>query len=229
MEKKVTMPKKHKVNCAVPQKSCSFCQDKDIAEYCDFCHQREHIVMGDGCQERFCEWLFGKENHKYTVFAHNFRVYDGYFLVDYAHRKGYQTNLVENGGKIIMLEVKPHKMKFLDFTQFHHHSSAKKFPKRFGVTELKKGYFSHLFNVVGNQDYNGKIPDKEFFYPDGMSSSERVDFVKEYDVRTNDTNYNFKDEIKAYCRSDVDTLHKCILIFRRLFIESTGTDPFAVL
>ena len=44
-----------------------------------------------------------------------------------------------------------------------------------------------------------------------MSSSEREDFLKWHDARTNDTNYNFKDEKKAYCRSDVDILHKCIL------------------
>ena len=32
--------------------------------------------------------------------------------------------------------------------------------------------------------------------------------------------------MKTYCRSDVDILHRCILIFRNLFIESTDIDPF---
>ena len=32
--------------------------------------------------------------------------------------------------------------------------------------------------------------------------------------------------MKTSCRSDVDILHRCILIFRHLFIESTDIDPF---
>ena len=47
--------KKHKVNCTVAQKSCSFCQDKGIAEYCNFCHDRETIFMGDDCQRKFLQ------------------------------------------------------------------------------------------------------------------------------------------------------------------------------
>ena len=114
---------------------------------------------------------------KYTVFAHNFRAYDGYFIMNYVTRKGIKTNLVENGGKIMMLECPAHKLKFLDSLNFIT-MPLKKFPKSFGVTELKKGYFPHLFNVVGNQNYIGKMPDIEFFDPDGMPSSEKGDFLK---------------------------------------------------
>ena len=32
--------------------------------------------------------------------------------------------------------------------------------------------------------------------------------------------------MKAYCRSDVDILHRCIVNFRALFIAETGMDPF---
>ena len=42
------------------------------------------------------------------------------------------------------------------------------FPKTFGLTELKKGWFPHHFNTTANQTYVGKIPDKKFYDPDGM-------------------------------------------------------------
>ena len=70
------------------------------------------------------------------------------------------------------------------------------------------------------------MPDKQFFDPDGMSASERADFLKWYDDKKHTQKYNFQDEMKAYCRSEVDIPHKCILIFREVFLESTGTDPF---
>ena len=37
-----------------------------------------------------------------------------------------------------------------------------KFPETFGLTELKKGFFRHLFNTPENQRYLGLIPDKKF-------------------------------------------------------------------
>ena len=95
--------------------------------------------------------------------------------MDYATREGVKTNLVENGGKIMMLECPDHKLKFLDSLNFIT-MPLKKLPTSFGVTELKKGYFLYLFNVVGNQNYIGKMPDIEYFDPDGMSSSEKEDF-----------------------------------------------------
>ena len=131
----------------------------------------------------------------------------------------------ENGGKIMELRFPEHKLKFLDSLNFIP-MPLKKFPKSFGVKELKKGYFPHLFNTVANQDYIGKMPDKSYFDPDGMPASEREDFLKWYEENKHTQNYNLQAEMRAYCRSDVDILHKCILVFRDLFVESTGIDPF---
>ena len=138
--------------------------------------------MGEDCQENFASGCLIRKHHKYTVFAHNFRSYDGYFIMDYVRRDGIKTIQAENGGKIMMLQCPDHKLKFLDSLNFIT-SPLKRFPKSFGVTELKEGYFPHSFNNVGNQNYIGKIPDIEFLYLDGMSSSEKKDFPKWYEER----------------------------------------------
>ena len=46
-----------------------------------------------------------------------------------------------------------------------------------------------------------------------------------------DRNYifNFKEEIVAYCRSDVDIVVPCCLEFRDLFHDVTDIDPFTTL
>ena len=53
------------------------------------------------------------------------------------------------------------------------------FPKTFGITELAKGYFPHLFNRTENQTYIGPIPPRPsaYYYPDGMSPSEKEKFL----------------------------------------------------
>ena len=69
-----------------------------FGEYCEICHDKRTILMDEDCQENLCKWLFGKKSHKYTVCAHNFRSYDGYFIMDYLRREGFKINHVENGG-----------------------------------------------------------------------------------------------------------------------------------
>jgi len=46
------------------------------------------------------------------------------------------------------------------------HLSA--FPKTFGITELKKGHFPHFFNTTANWDYEGPLPDMEYYGPDSL-------------------------------------------------------------
>ena len=42
------------------------------------------------------------------------------------------------------------------------------FSSTFEITELKKGYFPHAFNTPGHQSYVVRIPDVEFYDPQGM-------------------------------------------------------------
>ena len=224
-DKEFSYEKAHKINCAVAQKSCSFCKDKDVSEDCEICVEKEVVFMGDDCGEQFCKCIFSGANEHYTCFAHNFRSYDGYFIIKYAQEQKFHMEHIENGGKIMVLDLSHHKLKFIDSLNFIP-MPLKKFRKSFGVNELKKGYFSHLFNTIGNQDYVGSMPDKSYFDPDGMSTSERTDFLKWYEQNKNRENYNLRDEMEAYCRSDVDILHQCVLHFRDLFLESTNVDPF---
>ena len=80
-------------------------------------------------------------------------------------------------------------------------------PKTFGFPELKKGYFPHLFNTPGNQDYVGSIPAKYYYDPDHMKPKKRTAFLKWYDERIAEYYlFNFKKELVAYCRSDVGIL-----------------------
>lgn len=73
------------------------------------------------------------------------------------------------------------------------------FPKTFGITELAKGYFPHLFNRTENQTYIGPIPPSAYYYPDGMSPCEKKKFLS-WCKSLQQSNYvfNFQDEILPF-------------------------------
>ena len=105
--------------------------------------------------------------------------------------------------------------------------SLSAFPKTLGLTELKKGYFPHLFNTPENQDYVGPIPDKEFHMCQSMTVNGRKDFEEWHNKqRAENVVFDFQKELLEYCESDVKLLKEGCLTFKRLFEKETNFDPF---
>ncbi|XP_033105887.1 uncharacterized protein LOC117108098 [Anneissia japonica] len=129
------------------------------------------------------------------------------------------------------INVAANDMEFIDSLNFLP-MALYKLPGAFGLNELAKGYFPHLFNTKANQEIVlPHLPDIHYYNPDGMSPSERKKFVKWYNVHHQDE-FNFQSEILNYCRSNVDILRRCCLQFRSIFMKITedesslGIDPF---
>ena len=59
-----------------------------------------------------------------------------------------------------------------------------------------------------------------------MPDAYNKDFKPWYDKQLKITNWNFKEEMKKYCRADVELLSKTVLKFRKMFKENLDTDPF---
>jgi hypothetical protein len=94
----------------------------------------------------------------------------------------------------------------------------------FGIKELQKGYFPHLYNRKNNQtSVLSHLPDTKFYNPDGMKSDDRETFLEWYTEHKKDT-FDFQQELLKYCRSDVDILRRCCLKFRELFMAMTSSD-----
>ena len=114
----------------------------------------EWVFDGDNTRNEFCEWLFTKEHANCIVLAHNFQGYDGYFIQQYLHENGVIPEVIMRGAKILTLNVPMFKIKFVDSLSFIPMRFSD-FPKTFGLNELAKGYFPHLFNTTENQNYVG--------------------------------------------------------------------------
>ena len=98
------------------------------------------------------------------------------------------------------------------------------FPKTFGLTELKRGYFPHLFNTSENQEYLGAIPDQHYYMPEVMSVSGCKAFETWHAQQAG--TLNFAEELMAYCESDVKLLKEGCLTFKRLFEQQARFNSF---
>ena len=100
------------------------------------------------------------------------------------------------------------------------------FPTTFGLTELKKGFFPHLFNTAANQEYVGPIPPAAMYDPEGMSKSKKKEFETWYaDQVRNEVSFNLKEEMEAYCVSDVKLLKAGCLQFQNEFAAHAAFRP----
>ena len=184
------------------------------------------LFQGKDTVKNFCEWLLTPEHKGCIVVAHNFQGYDGYFIKEFLIDNAIHYEIIYRGAKNLSMTVPLFNIKFIDSINFITMSLAK-FPKTFGQDELCKGYFPHMFNKDENQSYVGPIPCQNDYGVNFMKPGEREAFIAWHDEQVaNNYRYDFREEIIKYCRSDVDILRKCCLLYREMFRKETGIDPF---
>ena len=184
------------------------------------------LFQGKDTVKNFCQWLFTNQHKGCIVVAHNFQGYDGYFIKEYLIENAIHYEIIYRGAKSLSMKVPEWDIRFIDSLNFIPMSLAK-FPKTFGQDELCKGYFPHRFNKEENQNYVGPIPCKNDYGVNFMKPGEREAFIAWHDEQVaNNYRYDFREEIIKYCRSDVDILRKCCLLYREMFRNETDIDPF---
>jgi len=182
---------------------------------------------GEHCIRDFLEWLDTltlNDTCQVNVLAHNFQGYDGYFVVHQYHGDNRLVEQLRNGCKL--LEVKHDRLLFIDPLSFFQ-MPLSAFPKTFGLTELRKGYFPHKFNRPDHQRYVGSVPALDYYMPETMSPKGRQEFERWHkEQRDQNVVSDVKKELVAYCESDVRLLKEGCLTFKRLFEAQAGFNPF---
>ena len=151
------------------------------------CFEREasdvkYHIWGTSCIRKFLEklltWLQEKEEKEgkrnqveFQVYFHNFRGFDGMFIIKQLYDMNLKvSNVLMSGQKILYFECG--NLKFKDSMSFLN-MPLEKFTDTFGLTELKKGYFPHKFNTEENQDYEGSIPELKYYEIDFMNTKKK--------------------------------------------------------
>ena len=188
---------------------------------------RPMCFPGDHCVRDFLEWLdtlTSNDTRQVNVLAHNFQGYDGYFVIHQYYGDNRIVQQLRNGCKL--LEVKHDRIRFIDSLSFFQ-MPLSAFPKTFGLTELKKGYFPHKFNIPEHQTYVGIVPALDYYMPETMSVEGKQAFEKWHqEQRANNIVFDFQQELVEYCKSDVRLLKEGCLTFKRLFEAQAGFNPF---
>jgi len=210
---------RHVPTCCIAHKVCETCRnDNDTNNDCAKCGKRRFVFTGDNTLVDFCHWLFSPENRGATAMAHNAKGFDSQFLVQYLQEYGTTApSVVTKGLEIISLEAGG--VRVIDSLNFLP-MALSVMPKTFGINELKKGHFPHMFNTRENQNYVGKLPNIEHYNPDVMKPEAHDQVMKWYEAEAaKNEQFDLKKEMVEYCDSDVDILKQCALKFRQIFIS----------
>ena len=213
----------HVPNLCVVHRVCTLCMHLPMADDISCVCNRERLIFeGVNTLRDFGEYLFNGRRKGAICMAHNSGGYDGHFLLSFIHDRGMKPELLLRGRKILSIDVRG--IRFIDSLNFFPMSLAK-LPRAFGLTELRKGFFPHFFNIESSWDYRGPLPPRHYYGPDQMVPSRREEFLTWYDEQAG-KEFNFYEELVSYCISDVDILQRCCGVFRKLFVEYTGLEPF---
>ena len=190
------------------------------------------VFQGKDTVKDFCLWLLTPQHEDCIVMAHNFQGYDSYPIIKFLNENAIDYKVTYNGAKCVTLKIEMFNIKFIDSLNFIPMALAK-FPKTFAQPELCKGYFPHFFNKDENQDYVGPIPCQDDYGVNFMKPEAREAFIVWHQEQVeNNYVFDFRHEILKYCRSDVDILANCCMLYREMFKEETaiddetGIDPF---
>ena len=184
------------------------------------------LFQGQDTVKEFCQWLLTPEHKGCIVVAHNFQGYDSYFIIKFLNENAIHYEIIYRGAKALSMTIPMFNIKFIDSLNFIPMGLVK-FPKTFAQPELCKGYFPHLFNKDENQNYVGPLPCQDDYGVNFMKPAEREAFIAWHQEQVeNNYVFDFRKEIIKYCRSDVDILSKCCLLYREMFKDITDIDPF---
>ena len=191
-----------------------------------------HTLHGDNCALNFLEQMDdlaevpdNNEQHKEVIVVfHNLKAFDGIFIINELYNQQREViNQLTVGAKVLSFTSGP--LKFIDSLCFLPMPLAS-FPATFNLSELKKGFFPHLFNTPENQQYVGRIPDLEFYDPDSMMSSKKQELLQWHNQQVaRNVEFNFKQELISYCQSDVQLLKQGCQAFQREFASEAGFNP----
>ena len=185
------------------------------------CGRRGVEFFGDDASKEFCNFIFGRDFRGFCLLFHNGQAYDCYFIAQYVFDHLVKTpKVIYRGSKIVSIDAG--NFRIVDTLNFLTFPLAQ-MPGVFGIRDIRKGYFPVFFNKRENWDYVGPLPDVQYYGVDGMKPKARAEFLTWYETQR-DAVFDFRKEILAYCRDDVNILQESCKAFRSWLLGITGRE-----
>ena len=147
------------MNFCVAHKAWNDCMDLPIDTFCPTCSTqtglREFIFEGIDTLPQFSNWILGDENKGVTCIAHNFRGYDGQFILLYILEYGtVKPEVIMNGNTILRMKVGH--VTFLDSYQFFAYETGL-FPRYIWLDRVEERLLSSSCKYTGKPKVCGTL------------------------------------------------------------------------
>ena len=195
-----------------------------VAQYSDgteFRFPKDGELMTEDVTEQFGRWLFHERHEGYTIIAHNFRSFDGHFILKYMLDNNLRPDVIKRGTQLLDLQYAKLDIKARDTLNFCALKLAD-FPKAVGLKDIaRKGEFPHHINRTENVDKIIPFAKAEEYGLDGRTAEEKEKLLLWHAVeeRENSGLFDFRKQLMDYCSNDVTVTRLCGLEFRRDFID----------
>lgn len=223
----------HHANMIVSLKICDYCYEKQASierPTCTLCSGEMNVFEGETCVKDFMNELihYAKTGEgDVIVFAHNFRGFDGRFIIrDLYERKSLDLSFMMRGTKIMTLKFG--NIRFID-TSLLMASPLAQLPKAFGFESIvRKGFFPYALNNSIDCSYQGDFPSRESF---GTKNVGEREFEEWYELERlkyapmTKKKYKLRKHMLRYCVNDVLIAAIALFEFRHTLRSITGIDP----
>ena len=199
---------------------CTDCKEGVFSLECEKCEIR--FFERDPCVREFLDYVGGLKN--VCCLGHNASSYDNVLLLRelwnvFPHKK---VSIIPCGNSVMSMSIGD-EILFRD-TNLFFKSRLANLPKFFGFADISKGLYPYVFNCEANYEYEGLLPSIEHYATANMSVSEKSDFLAWYRANQH-KQFDFWQELRSYCLSDVNLLAKAVNIYRKNNIKY-GVEPF---
>ena len=117
--------------------------------------------MTSDVMEDFGRWLYQNMHRGCTIIAHNFRSFDGQFILRHTTKNNMKVQVIKRGIKLLEIEYGRMRMKSRDTLNFCA-LKLDQFPKSVGLGDIAaKGSFPHCVNTPENWDQIIAFPGPE--------------------------------------------------------------------
>jgi len=222
----------HKPNLLISNTVCDKCYDHQASTKngnCEICGEFIKKFFGFKC-ELFGDYVYKelaylaeKNDALVYIFDHNFKSYDGHFILQDVFNRDFRgIEPIPNGSEVI--KINDGNVRFIESLSFFL-LPLPAMPKAFGLERLvEKGFCPFLLNNKEEIDYVGDLPDEKYFGTDIMKSNNLARF-KNWHNSNQGMIFNLKHEMEKYRSNDVLILLLSVMEFRNQFKEITSLDP----
>jgi len=163
--------------------------------------------------QNFFKKLFCRKNRGFKIYFHNLSGFDGFFLIKYLIKFGYNISPLIHSDKLISINISQGRNYwYLRDSNLLLLQSLNKLCKSFNIDSVK-GNFPYFLKDI---NYKGPFPEYKYFNTNKLSIQDYIKESKEFGANQI---WSFKERSINYCLNDSKVLFEILVKFNNLIFD----------